>query len=210
MTRILLVRHGQTEWNRHEVFRGSADIPLNETGLRQAGALGRRLTGERPSAIYCSPLSRALVTAEVLGGPGGLHPQTVDGLTDMSYGAWEGQQHSQVKERHPDLYARWMAEPHLVRPPGGEMLEEVRRRAIAALDTIAADSPKTAVVVVSHRVVNKLLLCVALGIGDEGFWRIRQDTCCLNILERDADRTSVVLLNDTCHLSGLEQDASDF
>lgn len=210
MTRILLVRHGQTEWNREEIFRGGADIPLNETGLKQARALGQRLAGERLSAVYCSPLSRALVTAEVIGGPGGLHPRTVDGLADMNYGEWEGHQHTQVKERYPDLYARWTVEPHLVRPPGGEMLEEVRRRATAALSAIAADSPETAVVVVSHRVVNKLLLCVALGIGDDGFWRIRQDTCCLNILERDAGRTSVVLLNDTCHLSGIEQDASDF
>jgi broad specificity phosphatase PhoE len=210
VTRILLVRHGQTEWNRQEIFRGRVDIPLDETGIEQARALAERLAGERLSAIYCSPLSRAAVTAQMLGDPSGLHPQPTDNLIDMSYGSWEGLQHAQVKERYPALYARWMTEPHLVRPPGGEMLAEVRQRATAGLNMIAAGSPDATVVVVSHRVVTKLLLCAALGIGEDGFWRIRQDTCCLNVLEWDADRPSVVLLNDTCHLRGIGHDVSDF
>jgi broad specificity phosphatase PhoE len=210
VTRILLIRHGQTEWNRQEIFRGRTDIPLNETGIEQARVLAERLAGERLSAIYCSPLSRAAVTAQILGSPRGLHPQAMDTLTDMNYGAWEGLQHAQVKDRYPALYALWMTEPHLVRPPGGETLAEVRERALAGLRTIVAAAPEATVVVVSHRVVTKLLLCAALGIGDEGFWRIRQDTCCVNIVEWGVDRPSVVLLNDTCHLREIGHDLSDF
>lgn len=210
MTRILLVRHGQTEWNQQEIFRGRADIPLSATGIRQAMALAAHLVGEPFSAIYCSPLQRALVTAQHVGGTRGLRPHPVAGLTDMSYGAWEGQHHQQVRDQYPNLYARWISEPHLVRPPGGETLAEVRQRAADALDTIVNSHPEATVAVVSHRVVNKLLLCAALRLGNEGFWRIRQDTCCLNIVEWGAGRPCVVLVNDTCHLRGLEKDTSDF
>jgi broad specificity phosphatase PhoE len=210
MTGVLLVRHGQTEWNREQVFRGRADIPLSETGLKQAEALGRRLADERLSAVYSSPLNRALVTAEHLTGTSGFQPQAVDGLTDMSYGEWEGWQCRQVEQQYPELYACWLSEPHLVRPPGGEMLAEVRERATAALEEIIARHPRATVAVVSHRVVNKVLLCAALGLGDDAFWRIRQDTCCLNVMEHDGTGLSVCLLNDTCHLRGLEKDRADF
>lgn len=210
MTRIFLIRHGRTEWNRQEIFRGRADVLLDDVGLKQAAALAGRLAGVGLLAVYSSPLQRALATAECVGRSGGLQPQAVEELTDMSYGAWEGQHHVQVRERDPDLYARWLSEPHLVRPPGGETLAEVRRRATAALDRVALSHPHDTVAVVSHRVVNKVLLCAALGLGDDGFWRIRQDTACLNILEYENGHITVGLLNDTCHLQDLERDASDF
>jgi broad specificity phosphatase PhoE len=207
VTRIFLIRHGQTEWNRREIFRGRVDIPLSPVGIRQAEALARRLAGQPLSAIYCSPLSRAVATARHLPGP---PPQAADDLTDMSYGAWEGLSHDEVRSRFPDLYARWLEAPHRVRPPGGETLAEVRQRAVAALTQIAARHRETSVAVVSHRVVNKLLICAALGLGEGGFWRIRQDTGCLNILDSEGDRACVILLNDVCHLRGIEPDASDF
>ncbi len=210
MTRILLARHGQTAWNRERIFRGRSDVPLTETGLQQARALARRVAEERPAAVYCSPLARALVTAQAAGEEAGLSPETVDDLTDMNFGAWEGQSHERVQARDPLLYARWVTEPHTVQPPEGETLAEVRRRATGALDLIAARHRDAVVAVVAHRVVNKLLLCAALGLGDEGFWRIRQDTGCLNVLVWGADRASVVLVNDTCHLRDLEKDSSDF
>jgi len=207
VTRVFLIRHGQTEWNRQEVFRGRADVPLSATGHRQAEAVGRRLAGEPFSAIYCSPLSRAVATAHHLSGP---NPQPTHGLVDMSYGEWEGLSHDQVRARFPDLYARWVSAPHLVRPPKGETLAEVRQRATETLTRIVARHRGTSVAVVSHRVVNKVLLCAILGLGEAGFWRIRQDTGCLNILESAGDRISIVLLNDVWHLQGLEPDASDF
>jgi broad specificity phosphatase PhoE len=208
MTRIFLIRHGQTEWNRQEIFRGRADVPLSANGIRQAEALARRLVGEEPAAVYCSPLARAVVTAQYLCGD--QTPRSVEGLIDISYGAWEGVPNSQIVTQYADLYRRWLSEPHLVRPPGGETLAEVRERAAGALRQIVAGHPGATVVVVSHRVVNKIVLCAALGVGDEGFWRIRQDTCCLNILEWDRERFAVTLVNDTCHLRGLDPDTADF
>jgi broad specificity phosphatase PhoE len=210
MTRILLIRHGRTEWNRQEIFRGRADIPLSDQGTRQAEALAGRLSDERIAAVYSSPLIRAYATAEQVAKAHGLQPQTVDDLTDIDYEAWEGQQHEQVAEQYADLYARWRSEPHLVRPPGGETLGQVRERAYPALLEIVARHAEAAVALVSHRVVSKLILCAALDLGDEAFWRIRRDTCCLNVLEWSGQTVTVCLLNDTCHLGGLAKDAMDF
>ncbi|MDQ7849680.1 MAG: histidine phosphatase family protein [Armatimonadota bacterium] len=210
MPRILLIRHGQTEWNRRGIFRGRVDIPLSPTGIRQMEALAARVAAERPARVYTSPLQRALTSARILCPPDAHPPRVVEDLTDMSYGEWEGKPEETVRAQYPDLYARWLAEPHRVRPPGGESLAEVQQRVAAALREIARSLPAATVAVVAHRVVNKLLLCAALGIGAEGFWRIRQDTGCLNVLEGEVDRLAVVLLNDTCHLQGLEGDAADF
>ncbi len=210
MPRILLIRHGQTEWNRRGIFRGRADVPLSPAGVRQMEALAARVATERPARIYTSPLERARTSARILCPAGAQPPLVVEDLTDMSYGEWEGKPEETVRVHYPDLYARWMAEPHRVRHPGGESLAEEQQRADTALREIARSLPAATVAVVAHRVVNKLLLCAALGLGAEGFWRIRQDTGCLNVLEGEADRLAVVLLNDTCHLQGLEGDAADF
>ena len=210
MTRILLIRHGQTEWNRQEIFRGRADIPLSDVGNQQARYLSESLVGEKISAIYCSPLNRAYVTAELLALTRGLAVEKVDGLVDISYGEWEGRQHEEVKEHYPDLYAQWKIAPQHVELPGGETLATVRGRAVAALDELANRHQTATIAVISHRVVNKLILCHALGLGNDAFWRIRQSTCCLNVLEWERDRAVIGLLNDTCHLRGLEADTSDF
>jgi len=210
MTRILLIRHGQTEWNRQQVFRGRADIPLSNVGIEQAMALAERLAEEPIAAVYSSPLARALVTAEHVARPHNLQPHRVDGLTDISFGAWEGRPHEDVRQEDGELYERWQSQPHLVRLPDGEALAEVRQRATAALDDIVTRHGGGTVAVVAHRVVNKVLLCAFLGLGDDAFWRIRQDTGCLNIVECNGDRKAVLLLNDICHLHRMERDTGDF
>ena len=209
-TTILLIRHGRTAWNEQRIFRGRADVPLSPEGSRQAAALAERLAGDALSAVYTSPLSRARVTAEHVAEVHALEVQPLEGLCDMGYGAWEGIPEDQVEERWADLYAKWRSAPHLVRPPGGETLAEVRERALGALGEIAARHAGSTLAAVSHRVVSKVLLCAALGLGDDAFWRIRQDTACLNALTSENGRLAVVVMNDTCHLRGLEKDASDF
>jgi broad specificity phosphatase PhoE len=207
---MLLIRHGQTEWNRQQVFRGRADIPLSNVGIGQAMALAERLAEEPIAAVYSSPLARALVTAEHVARPHDLQPHRVDGLTDISFGAWEGRPHEDVRQEDGELYERWQSQPHLVRLPDGESLAEVRQRVMAALNDIVARHSDSMVAVVAHRVVNKVLLCAFLGLGDDAFWRIRQDTGCLNIIECDGDQKAVLLVNDTCHARRMERDVGDF
>ena len=207
MTTIYLVRHGQTAWNREEVFRGRADIPLNEIGRKEALLTGEYLEKVKASAIYSSPLSRAVETAEAISRYQGKEVLISDGLIDIDFGRWQGVSHEEVKEKFGDLYRQWKDAPHLVRFPGGETLEDVRERVLRGIDEILPDHGDETLVMVSHRVVNKTLLCGLLGLDNSHFWQIGQDTGCINILEF-AEGFTLRLLNDTSHLVAIEEERS--
>ncbi len=199
--RLFLVRHGETSWNRAEIFRGRIDVKLNEHGVEQARRTAAILSALNLAAVYSSPLSRALETARYIAEPHGLPVIVEDGLTDLDYGKWQGLTHEEVKEQYVDLYRLWNTAPHKVRFEEGESLEDVRRRALEALDRIAARHNGQNVVAVSHRVVTKVVLCALLGLDTSHFWHIRQDPCAVNVLEY-SDRHGFVIcrLNDTCHI----------
>ena len=205
MTTIYLVRHGQTAWNREEVFRGRADIPLNETGRKEALLTGECLKKVKASAIYSSPLSRAVETAEAISRYQGKEVLISDGLIDIDFGRWQGVSHEEVKERFGDLYRQWKDSPHLVKFPGGESLEDVRKRVLRGIDEILPDHGDETLVMVSHRVVNKTLLCGLLGLDNSHFWQIGQDTGCINILEFGEGFT-LRRLNDISHLVAIEEE----
>ncbi|MBE9472271.1 MAG: histidine phosphatase family protein [Chloroflexi bacterium] len=207
MTRIVLVRHGQTAWNREVRFRGQADVELDEFGLQQAQATGRYLAARWPVvAVYASPLRRATQTAEAIARAHGLTAHPLEGLLDINFGEWQGLSPDEVAQRYPALYRAWWEAPHTVRFPGGERLDDVRSRVVAALDDVIARHPEQAVALVSHTVANRVLLCAVLGWGNDRFWRLRQETCAVNVFDAEDDGTfTIVLLNDTCHLQGLSE-----
>jgi len=201
MTRTVLVRHGQTEWNRVERFRGRADVPLNETGLAQAEATGRRVAAEwRPAAVYSSPLSRALRTAEAIARHFGLPVQPHPGLLDIHYGEWQGLTPDEVRQRWPEAARDWYEAPHLARIPGGETLDDLRSRGLAAVKELAARHEGGTIVLVGHTVINRIILLAVMGLGNDRFWRLRQDTCAINVFEAEGGDFTIVSLNDTCHL----------
>ncbi len=206
MTRIILVRHGQTAWNvgassaEGERFRGRVDLPLNERGHAQAQALAERLADEPIAAIYASPLQRAMETAEPTARRLGLTVHPLEGIMDINYGDWQEHPHSEVARLYPALYRQWLQEPHLVQIPGGESLREVRDRAMAALHQVMAHHGDQAILAAAHQVVNKVLVCAMLGLDNSHFWRIRQDNGCLNIFDYQEGVFTTLLINDTCHL----------
>jgi len=204
MTHIILVRHGQTEWNRVERFRGRVDVPLNETGLTQAEATGRRVAAEwQPQAVYTSPLSRAVRTAEAIARHFALPMQVHPGLADIDYGAWQGLTPDEARARWPDIVEAWYAAPHKAHIPGGETLDGLRARAMATVRELATrhPDPKGTIVLVGHTVINRIILLGVLGLGNDRFWRLRQDTCAINVFETQGEEFTLVSLNDTCHLS---------
>jgi probable phosphoglycerate mutase len=204
VTTILLVRHGQTEWNRVERFRGHADVPLNENGMSQAKATGRRIVELcRPVALYSSPLSRAVSTAEAIGGFAGLPVQIHPSLTDINYGAWQGLTPDEARIRWPKTVDLWFKNPQLVHIPGGESLEDLRIRAMNGVAELATRHSGQTIVLVAHTVLNRIILLGVLGIGNERFWRIQQEPCAINIFEFKDGEYTLVSLNDTCHLSKL-------
>ncbi len=208
-TRFIVVRHGQTEWNRIERFRGRADVPLNEAGLAQAAATGRRIAAEwRPAAVYASPLSRATVTAQAIAGHFNLPVLPLDSLIDIDYGEWQGLTPDEARGRWPEGVDDWYAAPQKVHIPGGESLGDLRERVTVAIAGLVARHPGQTLVLVSHTVVNRVILLAVLGLGNDRFWRLRQDNCAINIFEADGGDFTLVTMNDTCHLARIEPAAA--
>jgi phosphoserine phosphatase len=202
MTRIILVRHGQTEWNRVERFRGRADVPLNETGLAQAEATGLRIRAKwQPGAVYSSPLSRAVKTAEAIGKHFDLPVEIHPGLVDIDYGEWQGLTPEEVRERWPAELDAWYHQPDQAIIPGGETLAQLRMRGMRTLNDLTARHAEQTIVFVGHTVINRIILLGVLGLGNERFWHIKQDTCAINVIEAEMGDFVLVSLNDTCHLS---------
>ncbi len=206
---IILVRHGQTALNAARTFRGRLDVGLDETGRRQAAALGAYLAPRPLEAVYSSPLRRATETARAIARPHGLRVRRLDGLLDMDFGQWQGLTADEVRHRYPQAYADWLSAPHRVRVPGGEGLAEVRQRAVPAVGAVVSRH-SGAVVLVSHRVVLKVLVCALLGLDSSHFWNIRLDTCGLTTFSYQDGRYVLAGHNDTSFLEGPGQGLPDF
>ncbi len=200
MTRLVVIRHGRTEWNRVERFRGRADIELDEVGMKQAEATAGRIAEWQVSAIYSSPLRRALATAEVLARRFDLEVKSLPGIIDIDYGEWQGLSPDEAAARDDGLYSRWLKSPHKVKFPGGESLAGVRKRAASAVDGLITQHPKETIALVSHKVVCQILILSLLGVDNSHFWQIAQDVCAVNLFEIRGGVPSALLLNDTCHL----------
>lgn len=183
VTRLILVRHGETDWNRHGIWQGTADVPLNARGREQAAALAASLAGVRVDAAYSSPLARARETAERVVEGRSLSVAVHPDLREISYGLWQGKGPAARTRCHPGLERIWRADPWRVRFPGGETLEEVSARACAAVAAIIARHPGEAVLISGHGHLNRLILLHFGGRPREDFWEIRQPNGGWDLLE---------------------------
>jgi broad specificity phosphatase PhoE len=209
--KLLLIRHGQTAWNREQVFRGGTDVELDETGRKQARLLAQRLKDFGLSAVYSGPLSRARETAQAVAGACGLKVKINPGLDDMRFGKWEGLAHTEVAEKFPEAYTLWKSEPWRAGIPGGSSLDEVGGRAWAALQAmLSAAGERETVAVVTHRVVLKLLICRMLGLGPDGFWKVKLSPCSLTTFVWDGQKFVMEGFNDVCHLQDMAPGLMDF
>ena len=206
-TRVVLLRHGETEWNRVERFRGRIDVELNQTGRRQALAAADRLSGWQIEAIYSSPMKRALQTAEPVARACGLDVLVLEGINDVDYGSWAGLSAEEASARNPQVYQTWVHTPLLVKFPQGESLQEVQTRASTAMEEKCSVHQGETIVLVSHVLVNRVLICEALGLGGDAFWRIGQHNAAVTILEGANGRYRILVLNDTCHLAPLLEES---
>jgi len=204
MLEIILARHGETDWNVAEVFRGRIDVELNETGVKQAELLGKYLSKVKIDAVYSSPLKRALKTAQAIAVHHALEINIVNGLIDFDYGAWQGLSHQQVKDGYEELYAEWINHPDQVRMPDGESLEDVRKRAMAVVGDVIESRCEGRVVLVSHRVVNKILICALMGLSNSHFWNIKLDTCGISSFNYEGGRFILTKHNDISYLKSIE------
>jgi phosphoserine phosphatase len=200
-TRFILVRHGQTEWNRGaERFRGRADLALNETGLEQANQIAARLAKEKIVAVYASPLKRTLQTAQPIAAAHQLQVIEHSGLLDLDFGALEGMTVDEARLAFPDVIEKWLAAPGHAKFPKGGSLKAVRGRIASLFDDLVLRHAGETVVLVSHKVVCGAMLCYVLGLPGDALWRIQQDNGCVNIFDQRGDDWVVTLMNDTSHL----------
>jgi broad specificity phosphatase PhoE len=202
---LILVRHGETDFNRDSVALGRADVPLNDRGRRQAEALGRALAPEPLAAVYSSPLRRAADTAAAVASHHALAVQTESALIEMDVGEIDGIPLADVGARYPELLPEWMSErgPEYTMP-GGERLVDVAARSWEFLQELQATHEKQSVAVVTHNFVILSALAQALGLPLHEFRRVRHAVAAVSRLTLRGDRVDVVAVNDTCHLAGIE------
>lgn len=201
MRRLIILRHGETEWNREERFRGMADLPLTENGLQQAKYAAERIAPLKPQVIYSSPLRRATQTAGAVGKALGLPVNIDEDLKDIDYGLWQGLTLTEAYRRYRKEYQQWLHSPQMVNFPQGESLPMVQERVNRLLKTIDEKHKEEAILLVTHKVVCKVLLISLLGTDLSHFWQIKQDGAAVNIFEKRNVFLMAWAINDTCHLS---------
>ena len=204
VTRLFLVRHGSTEANERRPFvlqGGEIDGPLTLTGQRQAAQVAEFLADVEFSAIYASPMLRAMQTAAHCAGPRDLSIVPVDSLRECRVGRWQGLSWDQIRELDPLECERFLADPAGESHPGGESYQDLLARVAPAIDGMLAAHPGKNVLVVAHNMVNRAYLANLLGIDLRFARRIRQTNCCINIIHRGREFTDVVTVNSVWHLA---------
>ncbi len=162
-TRIVLIRHGETDWNTQTRIQGHTDIPLNRRGRWQAQRLGAALAGEGLSAVYSSDLQRALSTAQSVAQAAGLSVQVHAGLRERAFGTFEGRTFSEIEAQWPELAQRWRGRDPSFGPPQGESLQAFYARCVAVVHELAAPHEGQAVALVAHGGVLDCLYRAATG-----------------------------------------------
>lgn len=208
---ILLVRHGETPWNREGRYQGRTDIPLSPDGERQVRALGERLANVPLALAIASPLARARTTAEAVLAGRSLSLELDAGLVEISHGGWEGKLASDVERDHAEMFGVWRTAPGRDSPagPGAESLADVEARAWPVLARVCSRLAGDEVALIAaHDAVNRVLLCRVLGLPFERIWSFRQSPATLNVLSGDSlARLQVVRLNDSEHVAPLLREA---
>lgn len=202
MTRLILVRHGETVWNAEGRIQGHTDVPLSDRGMKQAKMVAQRLAGVHLSAVYSSDLLRARATAEIIAVRHGVAVRTTDALREAYLGEWQGLTVAEAAEQDADLVALWKSDSVAHRPPRAERLEDVQARAVSAVQQIIRDHPNQTVAVVSHGGPIKSVICWAIGAPLSSIPRMRMDNGAITCIRADAVRVQVEVCNDTCHLRG--------
>lgn len=204
MTKLILVRHGQTTWNKELKYQGHSDTPLSEEGVRQAELVAERLRHEKVDAVYASDLNRALVTAEKIARRHNLPVGVAADLREIKFGKWEGMKYKAISEGWPDEMEKLYKNPSTVQIPEGETFAELKERAMRGVANILRRHPEQTVVVVSHGGTIRTILCAVLAIHLDHVWDIKQDNTAVNIIEYHGKRGIVALVNDANHLDKLD------
>lgn len=203
MTQLLLIRHGQTEWNRARRIQGNGDSPLTDRGQAQAEAAANALARFDVGAIYASDAGRALQTADPIARATGMTVQTDARLRERHYGIFEGKTHAELGEEYPEIHFEYLKRRPDFVVPGGESLAELQARTVAACTDIAHDQPGKLVAIVAHGGTIRTFARYTLAVPLDVAWRAQIENGGLTIVryeETDDHPWTMVTLNDVAHL----------
>lgn len=200
-TKLILVRHGETDWNKESRFQGNQDIALNKKGEAQAQKLADRLADEKIDLIYSSNLGRAHTTAKIIAQEHNLEVGVRANLQEIDFGVWEGLTFAEINEQYSKEFSAWKDNPNEMKPKDGESLKEVEKRAVKAMNELLEEHDGKTILVAAHGGVNRVVISNFLGMPLDKCWRLNQDNTAVNII--NISQTEVVLekFNSTCHLS---------
>jgi probable phosphoglycerate mutase len=203
--RLIVVRHGESEWNRIGRYQGQADAPLSELGMSQAEALANRLKRESFEAIFSSPLQRAARTAEAIAR---YHPD-VDfvqepALMEIHHGDWQGLYIAEVHEKYSDALREWRQHPTRSQFANGESFSNILKRVLDFKQRLIQEYTDRTVLVSTHDVVVKILVADALGMNMDRINGIWVTNASISVIEYGDDLPYLVSLSEACHLGRLE------
>ena len=204
--RLLLVRHGITDWNREGRWQGRLDPPLSAAGRREAAMVAARLAADaalRPVRIVSSPLARAAQTALIIGEAVGVEVEEDDRLVEIGAGEWEGRTHDELDATDRERYRAWRSAASDVNPPGGERLDETLSRTRSAIDAVAAD-PRSPALLVSHGGVLRVVAHQLFAVPRDRMWSLDVDNASLGVGAAYEGGWRLERWNDTLHLLGRE------
>ena len=200
MTRIFLIRHGETEWNAAGKLQGNSNVQLSSVGLHQARLLAEHAPFQTADTIYSSDLIREQTTAEILAERFNLDVEIDADLREVSFGDWEGQSIRALAEDLSDGFEKFFTEPDRCRPPHGETFIAAQARVMNAIEKIIDENENRRVIVISHGAVIRLILCAVLDMPIRRMWSLGQFNMALNVLRVDDGNITLELLNSTAHL----------
>ncbi len=202
-TRIFLIRHGATTLTAEDRFAGATNVPLSDEGRAQVQRLSERLSREKIAAIWASPLSRTVETAQILAKPHALEVNPCADLREISHGHWEQLTRKEVETQFPEEAKAWDEDPYTFAPIEGESGLAVTARALPALLSIVKKHPGENVLVVSHKATIRLLLSSLLGFDPRRYRdTLDQSPAALNIIDfKNSTCARLTLFNDTSHYS---------
>lgn len=207
MSELLLIRHGETDWNRRQCFQGQIDVPLNRHGLAQAERLAARLQAEawRIDALVVSDLGRAMQTAAPLAGRLGLQARTQAALREQAFGILEGKTFDDIRREHPEEFERWARhEPDYALPGGAESRQAFYARVTTALLALAHEHPGQTLAVVTHGGVLDMVWRHAQDLPLHGPRECAIPNTGLNRVRVQQGRFHILNWADAAHLEGLD------
>ena len=197
-TKIILIRHGQTDGNAKKQYCGMLDLGLNQNGRLQVEKLGCRLKKDSIQMIYSSDRKRALESARIIFK--GRRINKIAGLREINFGIFEGKNHQEIRETNADIYDRWLIDPYNTAVPESENLPDFQERVTRALEKIILANANKTVAIVCHG--GTISIVLSRINGSKNFWELIPGSASLNIIEYVNSKAKITLFNDISHLNG--------